>query len=99
MSSSATGAQGRSPREPAAGRWGGGDEGRSPRSLARKNSASIRERFSDHQLEDLDAALAAAHDMGLPVALSPDVVEELDFRPDPPGSAEYDIAEEEALDQ
>ena len=51
------------------------------------------------RMEDLDAALAAAHDMGLPVALYPDVAKELGYLPDPPGSAEYDIAEEEALDQ
>ncbi len=51
------------------------------------------------RVEELDAALAAAHDMGLPVALYPAVVEELGFRPDCPGSAEYDIAEEEAGDQ
>ena len=35
------------------------------------------------RVEKLDAALAAAHDMGLPVALSPDVVEAHDFRPPP----------------
>ena len=35
-------------------------------------------------VEDLDASLAAAHDMGLPVALYPDVVEPIrasDARP------------------
>ena len=47
------------------------------------------------RVEDLDAALAAAHDMGLPVALAEGVVRvQFSFWPELPGSAEHNIGEE-----
>ena len=51
------------------------------------------------RVEDLDAALAAAHDMGLPVALDEDVAEELGFGPERAGSAEEQHLEEMYLAQ
>ena len=51
------------------------------------------------RVEDLDAALAAAHDMGLPVALDEDVAEELGFGPERAGSAEEMYLAQEELDQ
>ena len=47
------------------------------------------------RVEELDSALAAAHDMGLPVALAEGVVRvQFSFWPELPGSAEHNIGEE-----
>ena len=46
------------------------------------------------RVEELDAALAAAHDMGLPVALAEDVAEALGFESPRPGSVEEQLGRE-----